>query len=118
MPQIATKIDDLTFDFFLNEYKLPFSCQNHTCSITKKGTKKFNSLKGNMMDLDKKYLSLSCIFQNNVENSQLQNDVRVIVGNGKVLDRKTSKIVKLKRCKLFIFQLKSKKQHLGLSVPK
>ena len=45
----------------------------------KKGTKKFIPLKGNMLDIDKDYELLPSIFQNSVENSQSQNDLRVIV---------------------------------------
>ena len=45
----------------------------------KQRNKKINPLKGNMMDLDKKYLSLPNIFQNNVEKSPSQIDLRAIL---------------------------------------
>ena len=36
-------------------------------------------MKGNMVDIDEKYLLLPIIFQYDVENSQSQNDLRAIV---------------------------------------
>ena len=42
------------------------------------------------MDLDKKYILLPSIFQNNFEKSQSQNDVRVIVDEVEDLKSKIS----------------------------
>ena len=70
--------------------------QTQSSFYPKERTKKFNPLKGNIMDVDENYSLLPSIFQNNVENSQLQNDPRVILNYGRSF---RSKFFKTRRIK-------------------
>ena len=64
------------------------------------------------MDVDKKYSLLPSIFQNNVENSQLQIDLRVIVNNGKSFRSKFFKNHQIKTVQTFYFLIKIQKTPL------
>ena len=44
LPQIATKINNLTFDFYYMEYKLPFDCQKTLAIIFSSNLGCFNNL--------------------------------------------------------------------------
>ena len=86
--------------------------QTQSSFYPKERTKKFNPLKGNIMDVDENYSLLPSIFQNNVENSQLQIDLRVIVNNGKSFRSKFFKNHQIKTVQTFYFLIKIQKTPL------
>ena len=56
----------------------------------KERTKKFSPLKGIILDIDSNCVLLPTIFQNNIENSQSQNDLRAIVNKMEVSNQNFS----------------------------